>query len=116
LSKLSIKATEDRDLHVRFPTKEDKAKREGKEVAESAIYTYWTDFDRRNPGEYRLSTAPDSRPLMPAEIDAGWWVFQTNLSWHDLDKMDKARLEIFLKQMWEIYRYRKVNSETSSRS
>ena len=69
----------------------------------TVLYNYWTDFDRRNPNRHYN--------LVCGEVvyDPPWWHFRTNLSPEDLKAMKVSDQEIFLKKMWEIYRYRKVS-------
>lgn len=87
-----------------FPTKEQRLfkKGEGGKVPESVLYVYWTNFDRRNPLDpYTL--------ICTSEVyDPPWWQFKTNISPEDFNSWEKPRRILFLKSMWEIYRYRKA--------
>jgi hypothetical protein len=65
----------------------------------TGISTYWTNFEKSGDA-FEISRTPV----------AGYWQFRTNIGWEDLDILwDEKRVKRFLHQMWEIYRYRKVN-------
>lgn len=93
-----------KDLMVAFPTKEEKDLATGKikEIPKRVIYTYWTNFDRREPESWTLLEAA----IIPDKDE--WWGFKTNISPADFEAWTKEQTRLFLKQMWEIYRYRKV--------
>lgn len=75
----------------------------------SALHEYYTNFDAKDlEAKYEVKTA-HKRHLTPEESTAGWWKFKTNLELDDFDfGMSEAQVKSFLRRMWEIYRYRKV--------
>ena len=93
-----------------FPTKEQKAVARGEKdkVSGTVLYKYWTNFDKKNP-------SPDFKLLKPDEFaklesGQGWWPFTTNIEPAKFEyEWTEAQVLIFLKQMWEHYRYRRVN-------
>lgn len=73
------------------------------------LHTYWTNFNRLNPTVFEIL------PCNPVgthadEVYRGlfWW-FKTNLELSDFATWDEGRKVVFLKQMWDIYRYRKAS-------
>lgn len=92
-----------------FPTKEQREFAQGKikKMSESTYFRYWTDFENSSSEKWKLLT--DSE-FGNSESGQGFWTFKTNVTPDDFAFVwDEARTRIFLRRMWDIYRYRKVN-------
>lgn len=95
-----------------FPTADQKAFAQGKikEIPKRVIYTYWTNFDNRSPETWQLlHIEPDEFAFN--EKGHEFWSFKTNITPDDFAFMwNEAKTRIFLRRMWDIYRYRKTSS------
>jgi hypothetical protein len=107
-----------------FPTNDQKAFARGeiKKMPSMIVYTYWTDFDRREPTTWQILKPSEFAELLDnvGGSAPGFWRFETNITPDDFDYLwSEAQTRRFLIRMWDVYRYRKVdhaNSNLSARS